>query len=244
MSAGSEFKAQRFRSIGRADFNVTCDFAAARHLKSGCNVAAPCADVEGYLVGTNNFSVFYNACSVVETHDIILAAVLVRTVNSHVLQCKVRVVLDDAHDVLGGINCLCEVFLRDVDRTVLEHYRRILQKLEAVGLGACRACTRLVERIGVVLEVNREVLARGNGHAASVGNVSKHQDSITVLDGCNSLSQRLVLHIANLGDPSTLFHSECSIAIGHTDISFGKDFVGELDIESTTIYVNAGLICS
>ena len=215
MSTGSKHQAQSIRCIGRTNFYVALDFAVACYVKACCLITAPCADVEGYLVGTNNFSVFNNACSVVETHDVVLAAVLVRTVNSHVLQCKVRVVLDDAHDVLGGINCLCEVFLRDVDRTVLEHYRRILQKLEAVGLGACRACTRLVERIGVAIEVNCEVLSRGNRHAAGIGNVSKHQDGLTVLDGGNSLLQRLVLlcilTFTNLGNIGNFLYSPCTV---------------------------------
>ena len=234
MSTGSKHQAQSIRCIGRTNFYVALDFAVACYVKVCCLVTAPCADIECYLVSTNNFSVFNNACSVVETHDVILAAVLVRTVNSHVLQCKVRVVLDDAHDVLGGINCLCEVFLRDVDCTVLEHDCRVHQKLESVGLSTCRACPRLVKCIGVTIEVNCEVLSRGNRHAASVGNVSKHQDSLTVLDGCNSLCKTLVLHIANLGNIANSLNGPCSVVF-YSFISFCQ-ILARIFIKNTFSY--------
>ena len=106
--------------------------------------------------------------AVVEAERVIFAAHLVGRFKTHILKGQVRIVLDHALDVV----CI----LCDVDRAVLEHDIRVLQKLEAVGFRVGGAGSRAGQRVGVVCEINREIEPLRNLYARGVRNVLQHGD--------------------------------------------------------------------
>ena len=145
--------------IGAVVHDLSVDGASIGLIKGDRNagIAAELTNIEGdhIVVGGNHAGIaLKDDITVVEAQRVILAAHLVGRIDLHIFQGQIRVVLNDALDVVCA--------LRDPDGAVLEGDGGILQKLEGVRLRVRGTRARPCQGIGMLIEIQNELFAGRN----------------------------------------------------------------------------------
>ena len=133
-----------------------------------------------------------------------IANIAVRTgIQCHILQRKVTVILNQNAAIWQAIRSGCTV-----ESTVLKCDLGILQQLKTIRFSAGRPNSRLIDGISFAIQIEYNILARNYFNTTS--NIVFQQNNLSFSavrrNSLNSLGQRRIFDIANLGD---LGHRRC-----------------------------------
>ena len=181
-------------AAGSRDLNVAVDLAVAGHRHADGGVARIAAHVKrkvAFALFRNDGAAVDDNIAVVVGQRVTTAANKLATVERHVVQRQVAVVLDKHQRLLR------------IDRAVLEGDLVVLLELERLSLCAGRADRLAVHRVGEPAEVDRQTVrleSVGENLDAVAGAVAEQGDGVAVNRSRKRSFQGLVLGVADLGD--------------------------------------------
>ena len=200
----------------RRNFKLTTNFAIAFNSKFYRSISASCAiNIKCYIsirIFRNNSTILNRYCTIAVACNISVRSPTlcqIRAVNRHIIKGQIAIVLNQKLQVriMHFSNIKRAVFQRDIRGSINSTFPF---KVETLCFIRFRTNSRFINRIGVLIKIDSKAFRRNLIVALQIlsrilicadttaNRVFQQRNGITVLRCCNSVSQRLIIGIANL----------------------------------------------